>query len=259
MRKRMAAGVAAWSLLLLGGLILPVRAQWQASLTYQSRGRYSEGIRTAPSSAGVNLNLISALVDYHEPYKDLPAAFRAIFHLPEQRPVYLVIREVEPRYFYWLDEVQPVPGWQGGRPNRFEWPTATVIRSLTWKQSAPLILDELGATARLDTPTPGKVERIAPVALYHSRPPESVEGYCFVFRPDTRMRLRFQVFAEGQDQPLESQLFPRVLAGQPHPIRWKAKEWPDGWYRLMVSGYVLSTAAQVDGKVSFYHVRRLGN
>jgi len=259
MRKGTAAGVAVWLLLLLAGPIPPVLAQWQASLTYQNRGRYSEGIRTAPSSAGVNLNLISALVEYHEPYKDLPAAFRAIFHLPEQRPVYLAIREVEPRYFYWLDEVKPVPGWQAGRPNRFEWPTATVIRSLNWKQGAPLTLDDLGATARLDSPTSGKVERVAPVALYHARPPQSVEAYCFVFKPDARMRLRFEVLAEGQGKPLESQLFPSVLAGQPHPIRWKAKEWPDGWYRLMVSGYVLSTNAPVDGKVSFYHVRRLGN
>ncbi len=258
MRKATAVSVAIWSLLLLAGVIPPVVAQWQASLTYQSRGRYSEGVRTAPST-GFDLELISALVDYREPYKDLPAAFRAVFHLPEQRPVYLAIREVETRYFYWLDEVQPVPGWQAGRPNWFEWPTTAVIRSLNWKQGAPLTLDDLGATARLGSSTPAKAERIAPVALYHSRPPPSVDGYSFVFRPGARMRLRFELFAESKATPLESLTFPSVLAGQPHPVRWKAKEWPDGWYRLMVSGYVLSTNAPVDGKVSFYHVRRLGN
>jgi hypothetical protein len=257
MREGTTARVAAWWLLLAAPLP-PVLAQWQASLTYQSRGRYSEGVRTAPST-GVSLDLLSALVDYQEPYKDLPPAFRAMFYLPIQEPVYLAIREVAARYFYWLDQVQPVSGWQAGRPNRFEWPTATVVRALTSRQSAPLTLDDLGATARLGSQSPGKLERVAPVALYHSRPPQSVEGYCFVFKPDSRMRLLFEVFADGRAKPLESQLFPSVLAGQPHPIRWKAKEWPDGWYHLMVSGYVLSTNTQVDGKVSFYHVRRLGN
>lgn len=74
--------------LLLAGPMPPVLAQWQANLTYQSRGRYSEGIRTAPST-GFNLELLSALVDYQESYKDLPPAFRAIFYLPKREPVYL--------------------------------------------------------------------------------------------------------------------------------------------------------------------------
>jgi len=257
MRQRMTATFAlAW--LLLAWPPPPVLAQSQAGLTYQSRGRYSEGIRTAPST-GPSLDLISALVEYHEPYKGLPPSFQAMFYLAKQEPVYLTIREVEARYFYWLDQVQPESGWQAGKQNRFGWPTATVIRSLNWRQGAPLILADLGAVVRLGSSTPAKVERVAPVALYHSRPPQSVEGYCFVFRPDARMRLRFEVFAEGQGKPLESQLFPSVLAGQPHPIRWKAKEWPDGWYRIAVSGYVLSSNAPVDARVGFYHVRRFGN
>ena len=159
--RRIAGGVGC-SLALAAWLVLPLLAQWQAALTYRSRGRYSEGIRTAPST-GETLDLISALVDYREPYKDLPAAFRAMFYLPKQASVYLAIREVEARYYYWLD-MQPDPGWQAASANRFEWPTGTVIRSLKWKEGAPLSLDDLGATARLDSPDPGTMERVAPVA-----------------------------------------------------------------------------------------------
>ncbi len=247
----------AYSALLLAGLSLAGLLQSQANLTYQNRGRYFEGLRTAPST-GPSLDLIAALVDYREPYTNLPPKFQALFYLPKPGPVFVTIREVEARYFYWLDKVQQESGWQTGKRNGFEWPTGTVIQSLNWKGS-PLALDDLGATARLGSSTPGKVEEVLPVALYHSIPPRSVEGYCFIFRPGARMRLRFEVFAEGKRLALENQSFPSVLAGEPHWVKWKAEDWPDGWYRLVVNGYALSDNAPIDATVRFYHARQLGN
>jgi hypothetical protein len=244
------------SLAVLAGLSLAATAQSPANLTYQNRGRYSEGVRTAPST-GPDLDLIAALVDHREPYSVLPPSFRALFYAPNSEQIYLTIREIEARYYYWLDNVQE-PGWHAGKSNQFEWPTATVIRSLKWQQDA-LGLDDLGAVARLGRPTPSIAETVAPVALYHSRPPQLIEGYRFIFLPGERMRLRFQVVAEGKNAPLTSETFPVVLAKQPHPVMWKTAQWPDGWYRLDISGYALSNNDSISRKVRFYHSRRLGN
>jgi len=228
---------------------------------YGSRGFYKEGVRREPSTGAANLYLLSALIDYDEPYKSLPPAFRAAFYLPpgsgDAQPVYLAIREQKLVYYYWLDEVQPPGGWQAGRMNRFEWPTGTVVRQLNdRKEDGPLSLDKLAAAARLGRKTPGNIERVAPVALYHSRPPQSAEGYRFVFRPDRKMRLTLQVFREGAGAALDTQPFPSVPADLPKEFRFSAKGWPDGWYRLTLAGYAENGPVSVD--VHFYHRRSLG-
>lgn len=201
------------------------------------------------------MDLIAALVDYHEPYSKLPAAFRMLFYLPEKDQVSLTIRESDARYFYWLDQVME-PQWQARKANRFEWSTGTVIQSLTWKDR-PLSLDDLAATVRLSGAEPG--ERVLPAALYYSQPPQNVDGYVFVFRPEMRVRLSFKVFQEGSPAALDSQVFPSVDAKKPQAVKLAAKGWPDGWYRLDMSGYSLSDNSRVDGVVHFYHSRRLGN
>lgn len=243
---------------LLGTFALPLTAQSPARLTYQNRGRYSEGTRTEPSTGPAGLDLIAALGDYDEPSATLPPMFRAQFYLPEQEPVNLTIREIKPVYFYWLDQVQPDSAWRSGAQNRFEWPTATVIRSLNWG-TAPLTLDQLGATVRAGRLNPGEVERVLPVVLYHSRPPASVDGYRFIFRPASQMRLKLQVFKEDSNNPLGTQEFRSVLAEEPLEVTWKVQDWKDGWYRLVISGYTLSNNARLDKVVRFYHARKIGN
>jgi hypothetical protein len=209
----------------------------------------------------VALDLIAAMVDYQEPYAKLPELFRALVYVPPQAPsqVYLTVREAGPRYYYWLDKAQPESGWRVGTAVEFAWPTDTVIRSLTWKDS-PLRLDDLAATARLERPEPGKIEWVLPVALYHSRRPNSADGYRFVFRPDKKVRLSFELFAESTGRPVQPpQTFPSVLAGQPHTVTFSAAGWTDdGWRRLEVSGYALSNNARVGLEVHFYHSPRLG-
>lgn len=254
---RIGRRVYAASVFLAALLVLPAAAQPSAGLSYQNRGHYREGIRTAPST-GPNVDLIAALVDYHEPYSKLPAAFRILFYLPDRDQVSLTIRESDARYFYWLDQVQMDPGWQARKANHFDWSTGTVIQSLTWRDR-PLSLDDLAATVRLGGAEPGKEERVLPAALYHSQPPQAVDGYVFVFRPEMRVRLGFKVFPEGGATALDSQTFPSVDAKKPQPVKLAAKAWPDGWYRLEMSGYSLSDNSRVDGVVHFYHARRFGN
>ena len=259
MRSRASNGIAGFGLVATLGVIS--LAVFQAANTqYQSRGFYKEGTRTAPSTDVANLYLIAAQVDYDEAYSVLPSTFRASFYLPAGNlsggQVFLTIRERKPVYFYWLDEVQPQGGWRAGRMNRFEWSTATVVRFLDYrKEDGPLSLGQLAATARLGRPTPGSVEHVAPVALYHSRPPEFADGYRFVFRPDKRMRLTFQIFREGGTSVLDTQGFPVVPAELPKEVRFSAKGWTDGWHRLAVTGY--SSDGAVDVNVRFYHARLL--
>jgi hypothetical protein len=245
------------SLVFVALLTPEVGAQLHPNLTYQNRGRYSEGIRTAPST-GPRLDLISAMVDYNEPYSTLPQTFRALVYVPPQaEQAYLTIREIEPRYYYWLDKVQPETGWPKGTAVQFGWPTDKVIRALTWSDG-PLRLEDLGAAARLGSPTPKSIEKILPVALYYSQPPKSADSYRFVFRPGTRMRLRFELYGESESEPLQTQVFRSVLAMEPHTTKWSTSGWQEGWYRLFVSGYELSNNAEIDAEVQFYHSLRFG-
>ena len=228
-----------------------------ANLTYQKRGGYSEGTRTAPSTGSASLDLIALLIDYREPARDLPSKFRAMFYLPKQDSVYLTIRELDPEYYYWLSDVD-ASGWKAGGPIQFEWATGSVIRSLNWR-GHPLSLDQLGATARLGNAAPGQLEVVAPVALYHSEPPKLASSYRFIFWPGERMDLTFEVFAEGTSAGFGKERFSSVLARQSHLFVWKAGDRPDGWYELVVSGYALRNSARVDRIVRFYHRRRLGD
>jgi hypothetical protein len=224
------------------------------NLVYQNRGRYSEGIRTAPST-GASLDLIAALVDYHESYVSLPVTFHASFYLPSRDDVFLTIREAHPRYFYWLDRVQPESAWAIGL-NRFDWTTEPVIHSLNWRDR-PLALDDLAATARLGAASPGRVERVLPVVLFHARLPTAVDAYAFAFRPTARVRLKFDVLRnDGGRSVLDSQTFPRVDANAPQWVKWRAGNWPDGWYRLLITGYSFLDGAEINQEVHFYHLRQ---
>jgi hypothetical protein len=231
-------------------------AQSSPTLSYQSRGRYSEGVRAAPSTGAV-LDLVSAMVDPVEPHRELPPAFRAAFYLPADEHVHVTVREIDARYYYWLDKVQP-SGWQAGKRNVFEWPTATVIRSLRWA-GAPLALPDLGAVARVGTSTPSRVERVLPVALYHTRAPDRAESYSFVFRPGTRMRLRARVSKVGSKAILTDNPFPNVLADEPHLVPVDLRDAADGWYRLAITGYSASNNAEVSAEVQFYHAHNPGS
>ena len=226
----------------------PAVTQSPANLLYQKRGRYFEGTRGS-ASTGVPLDLIAAMVDYREPYSSLPPRFQAVLWVPRNEPVYLTVREIEPEHYYWLDNAEPERGWQAGTLNWFQWPTGAVIRYLNH-----LALNNLGAVAQLGGEDRSKPETVAPVALYHSRPPAEALGYRFVFRPLAGVHLTFTVMADGSTTPVANpQVLPQMTAGEAQTITWKSAGWPEGWYRLSASGYRLSDNTPVDRRIRFYH------
>jgi len=250
--------------LTLSGLLVlfpPVRAVAQSpDLVYQARSGdpFREGIRPTPST-GPSLNLIAALTDYQEQASRLPAQFRARFYLPDTRTPSLTIREIESRYNYWLGDLNLKENWRPQAVNEFSWSTDKVVRRLTWE--GPLGLGDLAAAVRLDSSgLDSNQEDVAPVTLYSLEVPETVEGYRFVFLPNQRMRLQFQVFPDKGNQPLEApQTLSVVLAGSPQPVAWKMGNARDGWYKLVIKGFLLSDNAgnsSVSRVVRFYHSRR---
>jgi hypothetical protein len=233
-------------------------AQSPANLNYQKRAGYSEGIRYEPSSGKAELNLIGAMVDYREAYQKLPGTFKAAFYLPKADQVYLTIREVDPRRNYWLDNLVPAK-WKSGDLNTFAWSTGTVIASLNTPKT-PFGLDQLAATARLGRASPSNSETVAPVALFYNRPPAGAETYRFIFRPTARMRLKFILTPEGKPAPAQpQQVFPSVLAMEPHEVKWSAKSLPDGWYHINVTGYAAQNNDPVNADIRFYHSARFGS
>lgn len=107
----------------------------QLDIQYQSRsqdhlGSWKEGVKPKPVS-GLNLELISVLADYQEPVSsdNFPAAVKVQFYLDDEHAVYLTVRELDYRTYYWLDKVEPARVWEMGFQNVFAWPTDPVCNS----------------------------------------------------------------------------------------------------------------------------------
>ena len=101
----------------------------QVELQYQNRGNWYEGIKPKAVS-GYDIELISVLVDYSEDSPTLPDQAKVRFYLPhEKEPVFLTVRELDYKYFYWMDRVRPQDSWDKGYENVFQWPTKTVLQN----------------------------------------------------------------------------------------------------------------------------------
>src|SRR6516164_822906 len=80
--------------------------QASTDIEYQDRwGRYAEGVKPEPVS-GLDVELVSFLVDYKDPTDHLPDQLRVRFYLPAQGEVDLIVREQDLRFYYWLDKVK---------------------------------------------------------------------------------------------------------------------------------------------------------
>ena len=141
-------------------------------MQYQSRsqeqlGHWKEGVKPKPVSGG-NVELISVLADYQEPAasETFPNAVKLQFYLDDEHAVYLTVRELDYRTYYWLDKVQPARSWEQGFQNVFAWPTDPVLQRLTPK----LDVYDLGALIRLDAESTSSIERVAPGVLYQRFP-----------------------------------------------------------------------------------------
>ncbi|MDH5428611.1 MAG: hypothetical protein OEZ57_06290 [Nitrospirota bacterium] len=233
-------------------LSVPATGVWaQLDLQYQQRGDRYEGVKPKPVS-GYDIELISVLTDYEEPLtgENFPKRLTLRFYLEKEDDAHLTVRELDYRAYYWLDKVQPGQPWKSGFQNVFTWPTDPVLNQLVPK----LAVSEIGALVRIGHATGSTIEEVAPAVLYHTNPPETVEGYRFTMKTGEDARLLATVIQQATGQPIGTpQKFRRKRAGRPFTIHWDAKTAPEGSYILRVTGFSLSTNQSINKEVHFYH------
>jgi hypothetical protein len=237
---------------LVGVLFLYSTALAQPSLEYRNRGNRHEGVRGLPVS-GYAIELLSFRALYEEPIPTggLPPQYRVRFFLDKETPAYLVVREIDNKESYWLDQVKPKTSWVAGFNNIFEWPTADVLAHIP-----ALKLYDLGVIVRVADPNPTSKDRIAPAILYHSRHPTSVSGYKFVFKTNATVGFEFAIEDKDGTVP-KLQPEPRVVHrwsyNVPLHVKWDASTARPGQYRLKVVARVLENNEKLTQEVEFVH------
>jgi hypothetical protein len=223
----------------------------QLDLQYQRRGDRYEGVKPKPVS-GYDIELLSVLADYQETIveRQFPKTVKLRFYLDKEQPVFMTVRELDYRTYYWLDKVQPRKSWVKGWGNEFAWPADPVLKQLI----PPVRLYDLGALSRLGTETASSIERVAPAILYASDPPSRVDGYLFTLKTGEDARLMGSVIREDNNAvvyPIPP--YRQIRAGRPFTIPWKAKGAASGAYRVEISGFSLSTNQSISTEIRFYH------
>ena len=244
MTRRRPALIALLLLLVASGFAAPTLAQ---DLRYGPRGNRSEGIK-ARKVSGFDVELLSARTDYTDSAQGMPASCKMLFYLERAADVYVTVRELESRTFYWLDQIRPVSPWKAGFANAFEWPTADVLRNLSGLQ-----MYDLGVVARLGKTEPSPIESVAPVIFYHSVPPTTVTGYLFTFKTNGEARLTASVSREHESVILYSEVFRQQFAGRPFTIRWNSERVSAGVYNLTLNGFFLQNNGPISQTVRFIH------
>lgn len=219
----------------------------QADLQYRNRGNRYEGIKPKPVS-GYHIELISAKVNYQEETNQFPDFCKIRFFLRGVTEVHLIVRELDYRYYYWMDKVNPQKPWRPGFENVFTWPTKDVIQQLKG-----LKLYDLGVVARLNKTEAGKVEKVAPVILYHSKAPSTINGYLFTFKTNGDAHFTCSIYRERQEKPVFTSIFQRQRGGRPFTVRWDSKNAEEGLYKLVIKGYFLDNNIPIDQTVRFIH------
>jgi len=235
------------ALLLVTAWLTPALVLAQ-NLEYQNRGDRYEGVR-ARAVSGFEIELISALVDYEDPTPTLPDTLKVRFFLEQDSEIHLTVRELDVKHYYWLDRARSPRPWSRGFDNEFAWPTDLVLRKLDPR----LALSELGVVARLGRPDPSADERVAPVVLYHSRRPRSVQGYVFAFTTSADARVGYALYREGHAQPLTTEAPLRPRANRPFSVHWDASAAEPGPYRMVLDGYRLDNNVRLHQTVRFVH------
>jgi hypothetical protein len=238
---------------LMIGLMLLLLVVWASStlaemhLQYRSRGNRFEGVRPKPVS-GYDIELISARVDYKEEGNRMPERFKVKVYLEQPSQVHVTVRELDYKYYYWMDKVQPAEPWRPGFDNVFDWPTRDVIQQL-----GEISMYDLGVVARLENTDPSIVERVAPVIFYHSQVPANVQGYVFTFKTNGDARLTCEVYEEEGVKPVFTHHIHRQPGGSAFTVRWDSSQAAEGGYRLLVRGFFVEDNRRINQTVSFYH------
>lgn len=237
-------------LLCLAGLLLSLPALAD-QYDYADRGDRSEGILAQPVS-GDDITLISARVaPVGGPAGSAPERMRLTFYLPEKGPVHVTVRELDNRFYYWMDKVRPPGSWQPTRANSYRWPTRDVLQ---WLYDRGLKPDELGAIVRLaDTGAPSARERVAPALLSGDDGPVTPQSYLFTFKTNLTAQLDCSLYPDTEQGAVWSKTFTRVGAGRPFTCQVPLSALKRGDYRLEVDGYSLDTNAPLRQQVRFFH------
>jgi hypothetical protein len=248
-RKRTTIFFAYFSLVLFV-LANPTLLFPQLDLQYQKRGDRYEGVKAKPVS-GYDIELLSVLADYQEMMVkgQLPKTVKLRFYLEKEQPVFVTVRELDYRTYYWLDKIQPQKSWVRGFGNEFAWPADPVLKQLTPR----VRLYELGALIRLGTETSSSIERVAPAILFASDPPSRVDGYRFTLKTGDDARLMCSVIREDNKEAIFTESFRRIRAGRPFTVHWKAEMAAAGAYRMEISGFFLNTNQPMSMEIRFYH------
>lgn len=222
-------------------------------LTYQKRANRSEGIRAKPVS-GFDIELLSAQVDYPEFGDKLADRFYARFFLERPTRVYLTVRELDYKYYYWLDNIEPPGNWRAGFDNVFDWPTKDVVGALR-----DLTINDLGTVARLENPQPRAIEKVAPIIFYQSQYPNEIRGYRFAFKLRGDAKIKAILYPESGGAGSVVQALAPQRGGRPFWIKWDTanSQAQTGNYKLVVSGYMLNTNDPVNQVVEFRHQPRV--
>lgn len=226
-------------------------ANTQQDLSYRDRGNRFEGVKT-PQVGGYDIELLSALADYEGKPQGIPSSIKVRFFLKDSSKPFLVARELNVQYHYWMDRVYG-QSWQKDSFNHFAWSTTEVIQKLKGIRD----IYDLGILARLDYQNPTKEETVAPVILYQETVPSAINGYLFTFKTNGPSRLACRIYKEGNDSPLFTQNFPRAWGGQPKTVQWNSANVEEGWYRLVINGSFRNNNDPIDKVVRFYHKRAI--
>jgi len=233
-------------------LFIPCLLAWSAclyaDLEYKNRGDRFEGKRSVPVS-GAYIELISATVDEPTGTEGLPEHLRVKFFLPHTIPVFITVRELKNKHYYWLDKVKPRKRWRPGFDNQFSWSSTEVLQHLD-----AMKLAKLGALVRLEEENRSMKERVAPAVFYSSVSPTHVKAYRFVFILGRVASLRCRIIKiDTPDEPLFHEYRRKALAIKPMFLDWDSSEATEGWYRLTIDGRVKGTIEEWIYSVEFYH------
>ena len=240
--------MACKQIIIVLALLIPTASMAGQELQYQCRGNYYEGIKLKPVS-GNRIELISALVDYNDNEGIVPSQIMLKFYLKEKKEVFITVRELDYKYYYWMDKIyekrQP---WQIGFNNIFSWPTQRVVKKLK-----DLTIKKLGAIVRVGKSRPSMVEEVAPAILYKSDLPARINGYLFTLKTIGDAHLRYSIYKEGNSELIYTKQIQMQRGGRPFTFHWNAQNSKNGWYRLVVKGYLLYNNSTIDQIILFYH------
>lgn len=233
--------------IVLGIIGLALDLSGQTGLSYQPRGDRWEGLKPSPVSNVHDVELISACADYFEDSNAIPDNLKIRFFLPSPKKVFVTVRELDNRHFYWMDNINPAVPWKQGFSNIFQWPTSTVISHLQG-----LKMYDLGIVARFSEKMESS-EEVAPAIYYYLNPPTKINAYRMYFKTSADVsQLKVEVY-DQQNKTVLSSTLPDQFSGRPFSFKADLANQKEGNYKLVLTGVFPETNHWINQSVLFYH------